>query len=52
MRDMKNSKLTWKEKHEDMAHLAKTVADGLILGVLGIVLCILVFSLSPYMGGM
>ncbi len=51
MRDMKNDRLTWKERHEDMVHLAKVVADGLILGVLGIVLCILVFSLTPYMGG-
>lgn len=51
MRDMKNDRLTWKERNEDMAHLAKTVADGLILAVLGIVLCILAFSLTPYIGG-
>lgn len=51
MRDMKNDKLAWKEKHEDMVALAKTVADGLILGVLSIVLCILMFLLTPYIGG-
>jgi len=50
MRDMKNDRLTWKDKHEDMVSLVKTVADALVLGALGIVLCILFFSLTPYAG--
>jgi len=51
MRDMKNDRPTWKDKHEDMLSLAKTVADALVLGALGITLCILAFSLTPYAGG-
>lgn len=51
MRDMKNDRLTWRDKHEDMVFLCKTVADALVLGALGTVLCILVFSLTLYMGG-
>ena len=50
MRDMKNARLTWRDRHEDMVSLAKTVADALVLGALGIALCILVFSLTPYTG--
>jgi hypothetical protein len=51
MRDMKNDRFTWKDKHKDMVSLAKTVADALVLGALGCVLCVLFFSLIPYTGG-
>lgn len=45
MRDMKNARETWWDKHEDMVSFGKTVADALVLGVLGIVLCVLVFAI-------
>ena len=41
MRDMKSTM----NRHDDMRSLAKSVADGAVLGVLLIVLCILVFVL-------
>ena len=42
MRDMKNYGLTWREKNQDMI---KIVADGAVLGVLLIVLCILMLAM-------
>jgi len=51
MRDMKNARPTWRDKHEDGIYLAKIVADALVLGALVVVLCILAFSITPYAGG-
>lgn len=51
MNDMKKYKLTWREEYENPLYLAKTVADLIVLGVLGYALCVLVFSSTPYMGG-
>lgn len=48
MQDMKDFKLTWWERHCDTV---KTVAGYIMLGMLVIVLCILIFSLTPYIGG-
>lgn len=47
MDDMKNIN----KRREDRMSLAKSVADGLVLGALLIVLCIVSFALTPYMGG-
>ena len=47
MRDMKNMH----KKRDDRAMLAKTVADGIVLFTLLICLCIMMFSMTPYTGG-
>lgn len=51
MRDMKNERPTWRDRHDDLLDLAKLVADALVLGALLVVLCILAFSITPYTGG-
>ena len=43
MRDMKNYRLTWREKHEDGIYMAKTAGGLLVLALLGYALCVAVF---------
>lgn len=45
MRDMKNDKVTWRDRHADGIYMAKTTGSLLMLTLLGYALTVAVFAL-------
>lgn len=45
MYDMKNYRVTWRDRHADGIYMAKTAGGMLILTLLGYALCIAVFAI-------
>lgn len=43
MRDMKNDRVTWRDRHADGIYMAKTAGGMLVIGLLGYALCVAVF---------
>jgi len=48
MHDMKNYRLTWRERHADGIHMAMTAGGMLVLGLMFYALLILTFSIRGY----